>query len=118
MYKVLKDAGMRENVYLKNTDTMGEVNLGSPSLDIITILKEDGYTIEDTIDPSMKWDLKVSEDAKEQLIKTAMPIKRPKRSKPAPAEELAAQPEQPAQTQTTKDGKPVVDILDIIYGLA
>lgn len=109
MYKVCKDEGRSENIYLRNTETMGEVNLGRASAEIIEALKDEGYDIAGAIALTDHWDLEVNETTKEKLVKIAMPMKKPVRNKK----------QQPVTaTATTKSGKPVVDILDIIYGLA
>ena len=113
MYKVVKEMGKTENVYLQNTDTMAEINLGRITAGIMNALRKDGYEFE-TVDEKEgritlkeKWTLKVSEEVKEQLRKLAMPMKKPIRDqrKVKPQEEK-------------KEVKQPVDILDIIYGLA
>lgn len=124
MYKVKKDEGSHENVYLTNEDTMGVVNLGRPTPAILRALSEE-YIIEpfesdrDTYTTPVifkkdKWDLSINDDTKETLLKIAMPMKKPIRRK-VESENVAPEP---SEQITTKDGKPVVDILDIIYGLA
>lgn len=133
MYKVKKDEGYHENVYLTNTDTMGVVNLGRPTPEILRALSEE-YIIEpfesDTeeyttpvIYKKDKWDLSINNDTKEKLLKIAMPMKKPVRSKvkvridESTTVNINTNPE-PSEQLKTKDGKPVVDILDIIYGIA
>lgn len=110
MYRVSKEPGTKENVYLQNTDTMAEINLGRITPGLLRILEIDGYKFDDTEDAitlKEKWTLKVSEEVKEQLRKLAMPMKKPVRDqrKVKPQEEK-------------KEVKQPVDILDIIYGLA
>ena len=110
MYKVVKEMGKTENVYLQNTDTMAEINLGRVTPGLLRILEIDGYKFDGTDDAitlKEKWTLKVSEEVKEQLRKLAMPMKKPVRDqrKVKPQEEK-------------KEVKQPVDILDIIYGLA
>lgn len=106
MYKVVKDIGKMENVFLKNTDTMAEVNLGRISPAICNALLKDGYEFETMDDKEgkitfkEKWELKVSEEVKKELGRLAMPMKKPIRD----------------QRKKTTD-KPIVDVLDIIYGL-
>ena len=110
MYRVNKEPGTTENVYLQNTDTMAEINLGRITPGLLRILETDGYkfdSTDDSITLKEKWTLKVSEEVKEQLRKLAMPMKKPVRDqrKVKPQEEK-------------KEVKQPVDILDIIYGLA
>lgn len=110
MYRVTKEPGTKENVYLQNTDTMAEINLGRITSGLLRILEIDGYKFDGTDDAitlKEKWTLKVSEEVKEQLRKLAMPMKKPVRDqrKVKPQEEK-------------KEVKQPVDILDIIYGLA
>ena len=109
MYRVSKEPGATENVYLQNTDTMAEINLGRITPGLLRILEIDGYKFDSTDDAitlKEKWTLKVSEEVKEQLRKLAMPMKKPIRDqrKVKPQEEK-------------KEVKQPVDLLDIIYGL-
>ena len=113
MYKVVKEMGKTENVYLQNTDTMAEINLGRITAGIMNALRKDGYEFE-TVDEKdgrltlkEKWNLKVSNEVKDELRKLAMPMKKPIRDqrKVKPQEEK-------------KEVKQPVDLLDIIYGLA
>ena len=109
MYRVNKEPGTSENVYLQNTDTMAEINLGRITPKLLRILEIDGYKFDSTDDAitlKEKWTLKVSEEVKEQLRKLAMPMKKPVRDqrKVKPQEEK-------------KEVKQPVDLLDIIYGL-
>ena len=109
MYRVTKEPGTKENVYLQNTDTMAEINLGRVTPGLLKILETDGYKFDDTEDAitlKKKWTLNVSDEVKEQLRKLAMPMKKPVRDqrKVKPQEEK-------------KEVKQPVDILDIIYGL-
>lgn len=110
MYRVNKEPGTTENVYLQNTGTMAEINLGRVTPGLLRILEIDGYKFDGTDDAltlKEKWTLKVSDEVKEQLRKLAMPMKKPIRDqrKVKPQEEK-------------KETKQPVDILDIIYGLA
>lgn len=112
MYRVNKETGTSENVFLQNTDTMAEVNLGRISPAIVRILEEDGYKFEtttkdeDAITFQEKWNLKVnSEEAKDKLRKLAMPMKKPIRD------------QRKVKQEEKKETKQPVDLLDIIYGL-
>ena len=113
MYKVVKEMGKTENVYLQNTDTMAEINLGRITAGIMNALRKDGYEFE-TVDEKdgrltlkEKWNLKVSNEVKDELRKLAMPMKKPIR------DQRKVKPE-----EEKKEVEQPVDILDIIYGLA
>lgn len=112
MYKVAKDIGKSENVYLQNTDTMAEINLGRITPGLLRILEKDGYTFDTADDTSItlkeKWSLKVSEEVKTELGRLAMPMKKPIRD----------QRKKPLEDKPTEESKQPVDVLDIIYGLA
>lgn len=104
MYRVIKDVGRNENVYLQNTDTMGELNLGRVTPSLRRALEIDGYNMTnvdkaDYIQIKDKWELAVTECVKEELIKIAMPMKKPERK------------------SKQKQPKQIVDVLDIIYGI-
>ena len=110
MYRVNKEPGTSENVYLQNTDTMAEINLGRVTPGLLRILEIDGYKFDGTDDAitlKEKWTLKVSEEVKEQLRKLAMPMKKPVR------DQRKVKPQQ----EEKKETKQPVDLLDIIYGL-
>ena len=110
MYRVNKEPGATENVYLQNTDTMAEINLGRITPGLLRILEIDGYKFDSTDDAitlKEKWTLKVSDEVKEQLRKLAMPMKKPIRDQ-----------RKIKQQEEKKEVKQPVDILDIIYGLA
>ena len=114
MYRVNKEPGTKENVYLQNTDTMAEINLGRVTAGIMNALRKDGYEFE-TVDEKEgritlkeKWNLKVSDEVKDELRKLAMPMKKPVR------DQRKVKPQQ----EEKKEVKQPVDILDIIYGLA
>ena len=105
MYRVSKETGTSENVYLQNTDNGAELNLGRITPGLLRILELDGYKFDDTDALKEKWTLKVSDEVKEQLRKLAMPMKKPIRDQRKVKEEK-------------KETKQPVDLLDIIYGLA
>ena len=109
MYRVNKEIGTSENVYLQNTDTMAELNLGRITPTMIHILEEDGYKFDGTdgaVTLKEKWTLKVSDEVKDELRKLAMPMNKPIRDQRKVKEEEKKETKQP------------VDLLDIIYGLA
>ena len=110
MYRVNKEPGTKENVYLQNTDTMAEINLGRITLGLLRILETDGYKFDGTDDAitlKEKWTLKVSDEVKDELRKLAMPMKKPVR------DQRKVKPQQ----EEKKETKQPVDLLDIIYGL-
>lgn len=102
MYKICKDIGATENVFLKNTDTMAEINLGRVTPGLCRILEKDGYDFSDPGIVRTEWDFKVSPEVKDELRKLAMPMKKPIRD----------------QSKKVEPKKEIVDVLDIIYGLA
>lgn len=107
MYRVNKEVGTSENVYLQNTDNGAELNLGRITPTMIHILEEDGYKFDGTdgaVTLIEKWTLKVSDGPKDKLRKLAMPMKKPIRDQRKVKEEK-------------KESKQPVDLLDIIYGL-
>ena len=110
MYRVSKEPGATENVYLQNTDTMAEINLGRITPELLRILTKDGYKFGDTEDAitlKKKWTLNVSDKVKDELRKLAMPMKKPVR------DQRKVKPQQ----EEKKEVKQPVDLLDIIYGL-
>ena len=111
MYRVNKEVGTSENVFLQNTDNGAEINLGRITPGLLRILEIDGYKFDDTdvseyITLKEKWTLKVSDEVKEQLRKLAMPMKKPIRD------------QRKVKVEEKKETKQLVDLLDIIYGLA
>ena len=114
MYRVTKEPGTKENVYLQNTDTMAEINLGRITPELLRILTKDGYVFEDVTGSTKddiklkdKWTLRVSDEVKDELRKLAMPMKKPVR------DQRKVKPQQ----EEKKETKQPVDLLDIIYGL-
>lgn len=110
MYRVNKEVGASENVYLQNTDNGAELNLGRMTPTILHILEEDGYKFDDTdgaVTLKEKWSLNVSEEVKDELRKLAMKMKKPIRDQ-----------RKVKKVEEKKEVKQPVDLLDIIYGLA
>ena len=110
MYRVNKEVGTSENVFLQNTDNGAELNLGRITPTMIHILEEDGYKFDDTdtdgaVTLKEKWSLRVSDGPKDKLRKLAMPMNKPIRDQRKVKEEEKKETKQP------------VDLLDIIYGL-
>lgn len=109
MYRVNKEVGTSENVFLQNTDNGAELNLGRITPTMIHILEEDSYKFDDTdgaITLKEKWTLNVTESTKDKLRKLAMPMNKPIRDQRKNKEDKP------------KEEKKIVDVLDIIYGLA
>lgn len=100
MVKLVKAEG-RTDVTLVNTDTNSSLSLGRLNLVIKKILEEAGRKIDHDYD---EFNIEIdSDEIKQKLIRIAMPMKKPIR------------------TQTKKvnnDKKPIVDVLDIIYGIS
>ena len=109
MYRVNKEVGTSENVFLQNTDNGAELNLGRITPTMIHILEEDSYKFDDTdetITLKEKWTLNVTEATKDKLRKLAMPMNKPIRD------------QRKVKVEEKKETKQPVDLLDIIYGLA
>ncbi len=100
MIKLVKPEG-RTDVTLINTDTNSSLSLGRLNLVIKKILEEAGRKIDNDYE---EFNIEIdSDEVKQKLIRIAMPMTRPIR------------------TQTKKvnnNKKPIVDVLDIIYGIS
>jgi len=114
MYKVVKEVGTNENVYLQNTDTMAEINLGRATTTMMDILEKDGYKfslihpsddVSECITLKEKWTLKVSDEVKDELRKLAMPMNKPIRN-------------QRKVKQEEKKSNKEIDAIDVLLGLA
>ena len=118
MYRINKDKGNNQNITLTNVETKASVIIGKLTMAIMGILEKEvefDETKEHTIKLKDKWDFTVSDEAGKELAKMASPIKRPiraKTSRPSTASEQA----QPIQRKTTKSGREVVDVFDLIFG--
>lgn len=105
MYKVVKEMGKTENVCLQNTDTMAEINLGRITAGIVNALRKDGYKFEtvdekeDRLTLKEKWNLKVSNEVKDELRKLAIPMKKPIRN----------------QRKVKEEKTEIVNALDLIF---
>ena len=120
MYHISKDKGNNQNITLTNVETKASVIIGKLTMSIMRILEKEvefDETKEDTIKLTDKWDFTISDEAGKELAKMASPIKRPVRAKttsrPSTAESEQAQP---IQRKTTKSGREVVDVFDLIFG--
>ena len=120
MYRISKDKGNNQNITLTNVETKASVIIGKLTMTIMGILEKEvefDETKEHTIKLKDKWDFTISDEAGKELAKMASPIKRPVRAKttsrPSTAESEQAQP---IQRKTTKSGREVVDVFDLIFG--
>ena len=120
MYRINKDKGNNQNITLTNVETKASVIIGKLTMDIMRILEKEvefDESKEHTIKLKDKWDFTVSDEAGKELAKMASPIKRPVRAKttsrPSTAE---SEQTQPIQRKTTKSGREVVDVFDLIFG--
>ena len=120
MYRINKDKGNNQNITLTNVETKASVIIGKLTMDIMRILEKEvefDESKEHTIKLKDKWDFTISDEAGKELAKMASPIKRPVRTKttsrPSTAE---SEQTQPIQRKTTKSGREVVDVFDLIFG--
>lgn len=120
MYRINKDKGNNQNITLTNVETKASVIIGKLTMGIMGILEKEvefDETKEHTIKLTDKWDFTISDEAGKELAKMASPIKRPVRTKttsrPSTAESEQAQP---IQRKTTKSGREVVDVFNLIFG--
>ena len=118
MYRINKDKGNNQNITLTNVETKASVIIGKLTMAIMGVLEKEvefDETKEHTIKLKDKWDFTISDEAGKELAKMASPIKKPIRAKtshPSTASEQA----QPIQRKTTKSGREVVDVFDLIFG--
>ena len=120
MYRINKDKGNNQNITLTNVETKASVIIGKLTMAIMGILEKevefDG-TKEDTIKLKDKWDFTISDEAGKELAKMASPIKRPVRTKTTSRTSSSTNEQaQPIQRKTTKSGREVVDVFDLIFG--
>ena len=120
MYRINKDKGNNQNITLTNVETKASVIIGKLTMGIMRILEKEvefDETKEHTIKLKDKWDFTISNEAGKELAKMASPIKRPVRAKttsrPSTAE---SEQTQPIQRKTTKSGREVVDVFNLIFG--
>ena len=120
MYRINKDKGNNQNITLTNVEAKASIIIGKLTMDIMRILEKEvefDESKEHTIKLKDKWDFTISDEAGKELAKMASPIKRPVRAKttsrPSTAE---SEQTQPIQRKTTKSGREVVDVFDLIFG--
>lgn len=110
MYKILKDKGNNSNIYLENTETTSQLNLGKMTMTLLGILEKEGYsfgTDESDIKLNEEWDFEIKEETKSELEKMAMRMTKPIRD----------QSNQSKSEQKKKKNKKI-DAMDVLLGLA
>lgn len=115
MYRINKDKGNNQNITLTNVETKASVIIGKLTMAIMGVLEKEvefDETKEDTIKLKDKWDFTISDEAGKKLAKMASPIKRPIRAKTTSQSTSSEQ----TQRKTTKSGREVVDVFDLIFG--
>lgn len=118
MYRINKDKGNNQNITLTNVEAKASVIIGKLTMDIMRILEKEvefDESKEHTIKLKDKWDFTVSDEAGKELAKMASPIKKPVRAKTS-RPSTASEQTQPIQRKTTKSGREVVDVFDLIFG--
>ena len=118
MYRINKDKGNNQNITLTNVETKASVIIGKLTMAIMGVLEKEvefDETKEHTIKLKDEWDFTVSNEAGKELAKMASPIKRPVRAKTS-RPSTASEHTQPIQRKTTKSGREVVDVFDLIFG--
>ena len=120
MYRINKDKGNNQNITLTNVETKASVIIGKLTMAIMGVLEKEvefDETKEHTIKLKDKWDFTISDEAGKELAKMASPIKRPVRAKTTSRPSTAESEQvQPIQRKTTKSGREVVDVFDLIFG--
>ena len=100
MYRIIKDKGYDKPVTVENTSTKATIIVGRMSISMLQILEEAGKPV--TGAQFEKWDLEVNKETADKLVKLAMPMKKPIRTK-----------KEIAKTRN-KD----IDAMDVLLGLA
>ena len=121
MYRINKDKGNNQNITLTNVETKASVMIGKLTMAIMGVLEKEvefDESKEHTIKLKDKWDFSISDEAGKELAKMASPIKRPVRAKTTShsSATVASEQAQPVQRKTTKSGREVVDVFDLIFG--
>ena len=120
MYRINKDKGNNQNITLTNVETKASVIIGKLTMSIMKVLEKEvefDEAKEHTIKLKDKWDFTISDEAGKELAKIASPIKKPVRAKATShASPSASEQTQPLQRKTTKSGREVVDVFDLIFG--
>lgn len=112
MYKIVKDKGYKQNVILQNTDTKSSLIVGPLNMDILSILRKDGYKFnegEGTLMFTDAWELEISSEVKEELSGKAMRMKKPIRNQSDNKEK---------SKDLFKKPNKKIDAMDVLLGLA
>ena len=118
MYRISKDKGNNQNITLTNVETKASVIIGKLTMGIMGVLEKEvefDETKEHTVKLKDKWDFTISDEAGKELAKMASPIKRPIRAKTSRPSTASEQTQQ-IKKKTTKSGREVVDVFDLIFG--
>lgn len=113
MYRISKDKGHNQNIMLTNVEAKASVMIGKLNMAIMGILEKEvefDESKEHTIKLKDKWDFAISDEAGKELAKMASPIKKPIRN------QSKYKSEQTPDRKTTKSGRAVVDVFDLIFG--
>lgn len=113
MYRISKDKGNNQNIMLTNVEAKASVMIGKLNMAIMGILEKEvefDESKEHTIKLKDKWDFAISDEAGKELAKMASPIKKPIRN------QSKYKSEQTPARKTTKSGRAVVDVFDLIFG--
>lgn len=113
MYRISKDKGNNQNIMLTNVEAKASVMIGKLNMPIMGILEKEvefDESKEHTIKLKDKWDFAISDEAGKELAKMASPIKKPIRN------QSKYKSEQTPDRKTTKSGRAVVDVFDLIFG--
>lgn len=105
MYRVIKEKGNNQNIFVENTESKKSINIGRLSMEIIKILEEEGYTFgtaEKDIAIKDNWSLVINSDTKDKLSRLAMRMNKPIRD----------QRKKPSEQKQTE----VPDLFDLIFG--
>ena len=120
MYRINKDKGNNQNITLTNVETKASVIIGKLTMAIMEVLEKEvefDESKEHTIKLKDKWDFTISDEAGKELANMASPIKRPVRTKTTSRTSSSTNEQaQPIQRKTTKSGREVVDVFDLIFG--
>lgn len=113
MYRINKDEGHNQNITLTNIETKASIIIGKLTMPVMAVLEKEvvfDECEEHTIKLNDKWDFTISNEAGQELVRIASPIKKPIRHQQAKATS-----EQKIKRVQTKSGKEVIDIFDLIF---
>lgn len=122
MYRINKDKGNNQNITLTNVETKASVIIGKLTMSIMRILEKEvdfDESKERAVMLKDKWDFTISDEAGKELAKMASPIKKPIRHSKSTSESksISEQAHTINTIKTTKSGRAVVDVFDLIYGI-